>query len=228
MATAQLSRRVAIGGAALLVALTIAVIFNVDHKLFGGPKAAVIALRSCTIGDRPAQCGRATVPENPSELGGRKIALNVAVFRATGPTRKPDPLLWFSGWGGAGVTDDAASAVPALRRVNIERDLVFIDQRGTGSAKLACPLPTGQSAVDVVPEAVTAAARRCAQRIGPNLRYYTSAVAVDDFDKVREALGYDKVNLYGGSYGVTTGQIYLRRHRSHVRSGSSTAARSST
>ena len=64
---------------------------------------------------------------------------------------------------------------------------------------------------------MTTAARRCAARIGPNLRYYTSAVAVDDVDRVRRVLGYEKINIYGGSYGVTTGQIYLLRHGSHVR-----------
>ena len=65
---------------------------------------------------------------------------------------------------------------------------------------------------------MTKAARKCAERLGPNLRYYTSAVAVDDFDRVRRALGYERINIYGGSYGVTTGQIYLLRHGSHVRS----------
>ncbi len=65
---------------------------------------------------------------------------------------------------------------------------------------------------------MTKAARSCAERLGPNLRYYTSAVAVDDFDRVRRALGYETINIYGGSYGVTTGQIYLLRHGSHVRS----------
>src|SRR6185295_4374338 len=86
---------------------------------------------------------------------------------------------------------------------------------GTGSSELACDLPPSFETAD--PATVTAAARRCAERIGPNLRYYTSAVAVDDVDRVRRALGYRTINIYGGSYGVTTGQIYLLRHGSHVR-----------
>jgi pimeloyl-ACP methyl ester carboxylesterase len=54
-------------------------------------------------------------------------------------------------------------------------------------------------------------------QIGPNLKYYTSAVAVDDVDRIRAALGYDKIDLYGASYGVTTEQVYLLRHGEHVR-----------
>jgi pimeloyl-ACP methyl ester carboxylesterase len=175
-------------------------------------------LQACTIGGRAAQCGRFAVPENPARPDGRKIKLNVAVVKATGGHPKPDPVMWLAGWGGAGVTDDAAGALPALRRVNIDRDLIFIDQRGTGGTKLVCSMPRGWGQRAVAPAAITAAARHCAASIGPNLRYYTSAVAVDDFDRIRRELGYDKVNLYGASYGVTTGLIYLLRHGSHVRS----------
>src|SRR5581483_8247984 len=80
---------------------------------------------------------------------------------------------------------------------------------------LVCNTPS--DLLDRSSPAVTRAARGCANRLGPNLRYYTSAIAVDDFDQVRRALGYNKINIYGGSYGVTTGQIYLLRHGSHVR-----------
>jgi glucosamine-6-phosphate isomerase len=175
-------------------------------------------LQPCTIGGHRAQCMLFAVAENPGDPGGKKLHLRVAVFKATGPNRRPDPFMWFSGWGGAGVTDDAAAVMSALRRVNIERDLVFIDQRGTGGSKLVCGLPRAWDSARAPAAMLTAAARRCADRIGPNLRFYTSAVAVDDFDRVRAALGYDKVNIYGGSYGVTTGQIYLLRHGAHVRS----------
>ena len=72
--------------------------------------------------------------------------------------------------------------------MNVDRDVVFIDQRGTGSSNLSCPLLPRETP-NVPAAAVTAAARQCAERIGANLRYYTSAVAADDFDRVRQALG---------------------------------------
>ena len=196
-----------------------AVARSYETNIFLPPHAAAaptIALAPCTIRGSLGECGSIQVAENPSDPGGRRIELNVAVIKAQSANPKPDPLFWFAGWGGAGVTDDLANVASAFVTVNIDRDLVFIDQRGTGSSKLLCDSPGNMKTID--PAAVTAAARRCAQRSGPNLRYYTSAVAVDDFDQVRQALGYDKINIYGGSYGVTTGQIYLRRHGSHVRS----------
>src|SRR5512141_784638 len=172
----------------------------------GGEKAATptITLQPCTIGTTAARCGALHVAENPSDPHGRQISLKVAVFKATSGPAKRDPLFWFAGWGSAGVTDDAANVVSAFVGVNADRDLVFIDQRGTGSSKLVCQFPVSQQMDSAALGKVTAAARRCAERIGPNLRYYTSAVAVDDFDQVRQALGYDTINLYGGSYGVTT------------------------
>jgi pimeloyl-ACP methyl ester carboxylesterase len=183
--------------------------------LMRNPGRGPLGLRSCTIAGHTADCGVYNAPENPAQPSGKRIRLNVAVFPATSGHPKPDPLFWFAGWGGAGVSDDAGNVLSALRRVNIDRDVVFIDQRGTGSSKLSCALPAGPSAPTAA--ALTTAARHCAAVIGPRLRYYTSAIAVDDFDRIRHLLGYRKINVYGVSYGVTTGQIYLLRHGAHVR-----------
>jgi len=196
-----------------------AVVHAYDGDTYLPPHASApaLSLEACSIGFTPARCGTLEVPENPSQPDGAKIPLRVAVVPARSDDPRPDPIFWFAGWGGAGVTDDAADVLSAFVQVNVDRDLVFVDQRGTGSSELLCPLPD-ERLVDAAPAHITAAARRCAERIGPNLRYYTSVVAVDDFDAVRRALGYDRVNLYGGSYGVTTGLIYLLRHGDHVRS----------
>lgn len=182
----------------------------------GGASNRSLELHPCTVGGSTAECGTLMVAENPSEPHGKQIPLAVAVVRALGKQPQPDPLFWFAGWGSAGVTDDAPNVVSAFTRVNLARDLVFVDQRGTGSSKLTCAMSPDLRTAS--PAAVTAAARRCATKSGPNLRYYTSDVAVDDVDAVRRALGYDRINIYGGSYGVTTGQIYLLRHGDHVRS----------
>jgi pimeloyl-ACP methyl ester carboxylesterase len=179
--------------------------------------ASAIALEPCSIGTLPAQCGTLSVAENPSEPNGAQIALNVAVVKAQSSDPKHDPLFWFAGWGSGGVTDDAANVVSAFTGVNVDRDIVFIDQRGTGSSQLVCRLEDTMTLDSATLGRITAAARNCADRIGPNLRYYTSAFAVDDFDQVRQALGYGTINIYGGSYGVTTGQIYLLRHGANVR-----------
>jgi pimeloyl-ACP methyl ester carboxylesterase len=196
-----------------------AVVHSYNGDTFLPPHAVpppTIALSPCLIAGSPARCGTLQVAENPNDPGGPRIGLSVAVLKAQSGHAKPDPVFWFAGWGSGGVSDDAGAVASAFAGLNWDRDVVFIDQRGTGSSKLVCNLPATLKAAS--PAVVTNAARRCAERIGPNLRYYTSDVAVDDFDQVRQALGYDKINIYGGSYGVTTGQIYLLRHGSHVRS----------
>jgi pimeloyl-ACP methyl ester carboxylesterase len=202
-----------IAGVVLVAAIAVAIAIGLPQ----GAATSALELRDCTIGDRAARCGRLAVPENPSVPDGRKIGLDVAVVPATGGRAKPDPLFWLAGWGSAGVADDAANVLPLLWRVNTERDLVFVDQRGTGSSELVCPLLPGRDPAGVRTAELSAAARRCAGSVGPGFRHYTSAVAVDDFDRVRRELGYETLNLYGVSYGVTTGQIYLLRHGAHVR-----------
>jgi pimeloyl-ACP methyl ester carboxylesterase len=214
LGTTMLTRRRVVVSAVCLLAVCAAAIAVVLLTSSGDERSG-LALRSCRVGDLPARCGMLRVAEDPARPSGRTIGLRVVVFPATGTDPRPDPLLWFAGWGGAGATDDAPVVMPALRRVNADRDVVFVDQRGTGSSRLTCDLPADVDRLS--PAELTSAARRCAQRIGPGLRHYTTSVAVDDFDAVRAALGYDRVNLYGGSYGVTTGLAYLQRHEAHVR-----------
>ena len=197
----------AVAAAAVIVLLALAVIG------LGPLKGSW--LHPCEVGGFRAECGSFTVREVPANPDSRTLHLRVVVLKATSRKRLGDPLFWFAGWGGAGASEDAPGVVQYLRRVNEQRDLVFIDQRGTGSSRLGCAVP---SAPKLTAAGLTAAARRCAAKIGPGLRYYTSAVAVDDVDRVRQKLGYQRINLYGGSYGATTAQIYLLRHRSHVRS----------
>jgi pimeloyl-ACP methyl ester carboxylesterase len=59
--------------------------------------------------------------------------------------------------------------------------------------------------------------RRCLEGYQADVRLYTTNIAMDDLDDVREYLGYDRVNLYGGSYGTRAALVYLRRHGEHVR-----------
>src|SRR6185436_17568420 len=60
--------------------------------------------------------------------------------------------------------------------------------------------------------------RRCLAGYDADVRLYTTPIAVDDLDQVREWLGYDRINLYGGSYGTRAALVYLRQHGDHVRS----------
>jgi pimeloyl-ACP methyl ester carboxylesterase len=113
----------------------------------------------------------------------------------------------------------AASTFASVRQ---HRDIVLMDLRGTGrSHSLACPEIAALPASGVFdgewlpPEAVTACRSRLERQA--DLRLYTTEIAMADLDEVRAALGYERINLYGTSYGTRAAQIYMRDFPERVR-----------
>jgi pimeloyl-ACP methyl ester carboxylesterase len=182
-------------------------------------------LKSCKVpgenGNVDARCGLLEVWENREAKSGRKIHLKVVVLPARSAAPKPDPVFFFGGGPGEAIATKAGYLADSeLRR---DRDLVFVDQRGTGEPdKLSCELGGHQDDLqsylgEMFP---VAAVRECRERLAKthDLTLYTTDMAIDDFDEVRAWLGYGKINLWGGSYGTRAAQVYLRRHPQSVRS----------
>jgi pimeloyl-ACP methyl ester carboxylesterase len=149
------------------------------------------------------------------------MPLKVVVLPA-GVAHPAGPLFYLAGWDGQGVGyGDAVEnglgwASQAFSGLNRTRDLVFVEQRGTpGSGFQACPAPQPGSALS--PAAVRSWVRRCLASARRDPRHDTTTAAARDLDQVRRALGYNKINLYGVSYGVTMGLAYLQRYSAHVR-----------
>ncbi len=158
----------------------------------------------------PAMCGALTVFEDKTTGSGRQIQLRVAVLSAISRTPAPDPLFFLTGGPGQAATQDYVQFSAAFRRINEKRDIVLVDQRGTGgSHPLSCP-----SSDDTQ---VNSWIDACLKQLDADTRFYTTQAAVDDLDQVRQALRYDKVNLYGLSYGTRVALTYLRSYPSHVR-----------
>ncbi len=127
---------------------------------------------------------------------------------ADGQTPAPDLL---AGGPGGVATEDVPEALQLLGAANKQRDLVFVDQRGTGASnELTCPRGND-------PASWAGELRACLAGLGGDSRAYTTAWAMDDLDEVRAGLGYRSINLYGGSYGATAAQVYLQRHPTHAR-----------
>jgi len=167
-----------------------------------------------------AQCGTYEVWENRATKKGRRIGINVAVVPARIRAHEPDPIFVFAGGPGQGAVSLADQVMPLFARLNDLRDIVFIDQRGTGESNpLDCdedddpPLQTLFE--DSLPRELV---EKCLAQLDADPRQYVTSVAVEDIDDVRSALGYDKVNLWGGSYGTRVELEYVRRHGAHVRS----------
>ncbi|HEU4796969.1 MAG TPA: alpha/beta fold hydrolase, partial [Pyrinomonadaceae bacterium] len=207
--------------AGLFAVALLATIQVTSASLKDKPKPS-LALKPCEIrGAKDAKCGTLEVFENRASRKGRKIPLNILVLPATGQTRGPDPLFYFVGGPGSAATEDAPGIAQILAGVRQHRDLVFVDQRGTGKSNpLNCDLfdladPQSFFGAFLPLEAV----RKCRQQLEPkaDLTLYTTNIAMDDIDDVRAALGYDQINLMGGSYGTRAALVYLRRHPKHVR-----------
>ena len=178
-------------------------------------------LTPCVVStDVPALCGTYEVWEDRAARDGRRIPLNVVVVTARGDDPLPDPVLFFRGGPGAAATEAIAGVVRVLEGVRDRRDVVFIDQRGTGASNpLDCEGSGGNGGLqahfgEFLPEAYV---RDCLAHQDADVSLYTTPIAVDDFDEVRAALGYGQINLYGGSYGTRAAQVYLRRHPGTVR-----------
>jgi pimeloyl-ACP methyl ester carboxylesterase len=164
-----------------------------------------------------ARCGVLQVAENPQEPSGRTIGLHVAVVPALNRRSRSAPLFVLAGGPGQAASDLYVSYAGAFARVNRNHDIVLVDQRGTGrSEPLYCDYPEDwRETRDELP-AVKQATRDCLARYGDRVRYYTSSVAVQDLERVREALGYAQIDLYGASYGTRMAELYLRRHAGAV------------
>lgn len=189
----------------------------------GAKGDARLSLSPCRVEGvaRQAQCGTLEVFEDRARAEGRKIKLRVVVLRALASSPEPDPLFVLAGGPGQAASELGKQLLPMFERVARTRDLVLVDQRGTGESNpLDCELteedaPLQDQFDDRFPEKEY---RACLARYDADPRLYTTPIAMDDLDEVREALGYAKINLWGASYGTRAALVYLRQHGDHVRS----------
>jgi pimeloyl-ACP methyl ester carboxylesterase len=158
------------------------------------------------------------VPENRRDPKSKTIGLYVAVVPALRVEPLRDPLFVLAGGPGQGASDFYASISAAFGRIRRDRDIVLVDQRGTGrSNRLDCEFDDeAQFATGDLAE-LAVQAKQCLTALAGDPRYYTTSVAVRDLDEVRRALGYEQVNLYAVSYGTRVAQHYLRRFPERVR-----------
>lgn len=170
-----------------------------------------------------AQCGTLTVPENGDVEGGRAIDLDIALLPATGSSSvvEPDPLFLLAGGPGQAATEAYPQAIYLFNDVNRIRDIVLVDQRGTGDSNgFTCENLEDESLPDDLPdEAAIALLDECRVALAEraDLTQYTTDRFIEDLEQVRVALDYDAINLYGASYGSRAALAYMRRHPEVIR-----------
>jgi pimeloyl-ACP methyl ester carboxylesterase len=167
-----------------------------------------------------ALCGKYDVLEDRSLPAGRKISLNIVVLPATGDSALLDPLVFLAGGGVVPATEAGAFLARAMPQLREHRDIVLVDQRGTGQSN---PLHCDRSAMasgegtpaDRYLRMITMC--RAALAAKADVRMYTTEPAMADLDEVRAWLGYPAINIFAASYGTSAAQVYLRRYPARVR-----------
>ncbi len=178
------------------------------------------------------ECGYLIVPEDRAQPGGKTIKLAVARFRSNSAKPAPDPIVYLEGGPGGSplralIPQFSVLFAPLLEK----RDLILIDQRGTGYSQPALDCPEYKEwTLSVLDQNLSAeqaealgnqALLECRERLassGVNLAAYDSAANAADLDDLRRALGIEKWNLYGISYGTRLALTALRDYPEGIRS----------
>ena len=192
-----------------------------DYELLGDCDRPDLAQASAIIAD--ALCGKIPVAENPADPDGRQIELNVMLLPATTAVVKPDPIFFLAGGPGQSAVDAGVFVFSRLGKVRRERDVILVDQRGTGDSNgLECAFEDPEDSFEMTSQQGLALSveqmRKCLDALDAQPAYYTTPIAMDDLNYVREYLGYQDINLIGGSYGTRAGLVYMRQHGETVRS----------
>ncbi len=215
-----------------IVYLFVLVAIMLSDYSFAKPKIVAqtsnnFALNDCHLNGIRAQvkCARLLVPENYSHPDGAKIAINLAVLPAIDNSDHKSPLLFLAGGPGQAAVELAAPLQRAFAEIHKTHDIILIDQRGTGKSNpLTCDEVNSANVYELTQADFTITdVQNCLADIAASLpqadlSQYNSENAIRDFDAVRTVLGYEQVNLYGGSYGTRAALVYMRMFPHSIRS----------
>ncbi|MGI2071255.1 alpha/beta hydrolase [Shewanella baltica] len=169
------------------------------------------------VSDR-LNCGFVTVPENPNKPDGKQIQVHYVVLPAVKNVNHEEALLAIAGGPGQSAIDNAAGFDAMLSKVRQQRDILLIDQRGTGRSNLLTCDEGAQSPLSFDDDNADTKAetQKCLAKIDADVTQYGSLNAIKDFEAVRQHLGYKKLHVYGISYGTRMAQLYMRLYPAHL------------
>ena len=202
---------------------------NTQSELVGSPvnqtleQKSKLTLDNCHLDGirEQVKCGSLLVPENYAKEDGEQISVNFAVLPAIDNTENKTPLMFLAGGPGQAAVELAAGLRSAFSEIRKTRDIILVDQRGTGkSHPLEClEVSAEQNVYQVIPEDFSEQEiKDCIAEFTGDLSQYNSENAIRDFDAVREALGHQQINIFGGSYGTRAGLVYMRMFPESLRS----------
>ncbi len=208
--------------ALLFLLLIAATFYNCTRQVDG--KLIYQRLSPCGNGgyDSTILCGQFAVFENTRTRVGRKINLNVVVIPAM-HERDKAPIFFFEGGPGIGVTTGGSFYADSINYYRIEHDIVLVDVRGTGNSNpLHCRQlqykKNIQEHLDVMyPEQ---SVKECYDSLSKlaDLTQYTTTNMANDIEEIRKWLGYNKISLFGLSFGTRLAQVYMKMFPGSVES----------
>lgn len=167
-----------------------------------------------------AWCREISVPVDNNDT--RNLKLAVVKLPAIRPNPNPDPLFFLAGGPGQSAIATINAVEGSLNSIQKERDIIFVDQRGTGGSNaLACDFPTINPATissDLSTEEYLDAFKKCSDGWEIDAKYFTTTFAAYDLEAVRKEMGLSMINLYGVSYGTRLAQVYMRLFPENIRS----------
>src|SRR5690606_26651719 len=193
--------------------------------LLAGPAAALdftpCELRSPqSASGLEAQCATFEVPEDRNRPDGRRLQLRVARVPAREAEARPDPVVFLAGGPGQAASESFPQVASAYRDVLRDREVILVDQRGTGGSNLLqCDMPLLNDPTAPPPDAgeLQRLARDCLSALDADVAHYTTRDYLADLEAVRQALGVERWNLVGGSYGTRVALSYLQAHPDSLR-----------
>lgn len=191
-------------------------------------QASSIGFTDCKIGsagyELDAQCASVSVAMDPDNPSTGDLELSIARIPSRRQSGNTDALTLLAGGPGQSALDSFPSIAFAFRHIMRDRDVILVDQRGTGeSTSLDCPenssSNTGDDTVNLNsdPLEISRLAKECLESLPADPRLFTTSIAVRDLENVRLQLGISQWNIYGISYGTRVAQHYLRRYPDSVR-----------
>lgn len=192
-------------------------------SLLSLPLWAQAQTKPCRIDSFPQEvkCGQVQRPLDPTKPNGKKIDVHYVVLPSQDRNKLPDAVFLLAGGPGQSAVAAASFGETVLGKLNRRRDLVFVDQRGTGkSAPLHCAeLEESNKILDK--EATLKLVQSCQQNLQKlpygDLQFFSTSIAVQDLEAVRLAQNYGPINLVGASYGTRVGLEFLRQFPQSVR-----------
>ncbi len=187
---------------------------------------APMTMHACRLPgvEHEARCGELRRALDPSQPQGTTFSLHFAVLPALARSPRADPVFFVAGGPGQSAIDLAGPIGRLVGRLGQRRDIVLVDQRGTGrSAPLLCgaQAPTTPLAQQLDPALQARRMAECRRALAQlpygDLRFFTTALASTDLDAVRRALGAEQINLIGVSYGTRVVLDTMRQFPQAVR-----------